>query len=447
MTRAFLAAAGGALLVCLMASTPAHGLGVGDAVGAAAAADAKLAAAKPMVYLSDHAYAPPADVNVPPQAGGARPLPDLVRADAVSGFQAKAYALGDEVVVAFAGTQIPDTFVADWRKYLAERAVAAGLGDVAARLALYRLAPAEPPDLPPDLKTDLELVAGGRPAQFRQALQLVRDVRAAHAGKPVALTGHSLGGGLAMYCARTEGDYAVTFNAAYVNNGLRKDAAGRPAARLFAFEAVESGGLAVRRDAVSALTRWWFGADPAVQVIDVKVEPQDVILHGLKHFMAADRKSVNWVKAAEAPVLPADGNDPRLPALGRGTPVLRLKPGEAGKAEVLYLAARTGFVSSLYVDRKAGEPYGVVTAPADVPLNVRRQPNTAQPEVGKLPRGAEVLVLGDADGAEVTRGNRKSTTWHRVRMLVVRGGFIDAGALTDDPNDAVKGDPLPLPLR
>jgi|GEM_PF-6789161 len=84
---------------------------------------------------------------------------DLRRESAASGFAARVYRNGDEVVIAFRGTNTPL-----WRDFL------------------YGNIPA---------------ARGGLSAQIAEAIKLVADARNAYPNATITLTGHSLGGGLA----------------------------------------------------------------------------------------------------------------------------------------------------------------------------------------------------------------------------------------------------------
>lgn len=116
--------------------------------------------------------------------------------------------------------------VGEWRRLDAsalERAglSAADLEDPATglRAALYQdgqgnhvLAFAGSGDLP-DWLNNLQQGIGLDSAQYRQAVSLAKDAKLAF-GDDLAITGHSLGGGLATAAALATGSPAVTFNAA-----------------------------------------------------------------------------------------------------------------------------------------------------------------------------------------------------------------------------------------
>lgn len=400
--------------------------GIADSIAASNDAG-KLAAATPAPQLSNHSYAALNNTQLPPEAAAASPLPESGD-DRATGFRARAYRLNDETVIAFAGTEIPDGFAAN----LVQHHPVLYLW-----LTVFDLGPDRPLELPPDLAADVVLAVGGRPAQFRQALDFSAKVKAAHPRRPIVFTGHSLGGALAVYSARQLEADAVTFNAPPLNGRLREDVSGHPPKRLFAFEAIHrmAGGV-VRRDVVSAGMRVRAGSDPAVTVIDVDVPDPDLMLHTIDHFLSAANRHVRWVKQpGVAATLRANNREINVPA---GSSVMLLGPPDrSGKVRALFLASRTGFASKLYVDRKGNEKYGTVTAPADVPLNVRPQPNVQKPALAKLARGEEVLILEAQEGEEVERAGQRSKTWYRVQLKALCEGTFAADALTADPKLAL----------
>lgn len=70
------------------------------------------------------------------------------------------------------------------------------------------------PESLPDLKTDGLQALGLSAPQYEQAEKLAEQFDIAFAGENRAMTGHSLGGGLAAYAGLAEGIEATTFNAA-----------------------------------------------------------------------------------------------------------------------------------------------------------------------------------------------------------------------------------------
>lgn len=96
----------------------------------------------------------------------------------------------------------------------------------------------------PDWFNNLAQGLGLDAAQYRQAIALAKDARLAF-GDELAITGHSLGGGLAATAALAIDSPAVTFNAAGVSGGTLRDAGLDPRAARAAAEAGQ-----VRRYAV-----------------------------------------------------------------------------------------------------------------------------------------------------------------------------------------------------
>ena len=104
------------------------------------------------------------------------------RDDAFSGFTARAYQKGDEIVVAYAGTSATGSLIQQGRDWLFGN-IAAGSGATASLQAV-------------------------------QAARFYLDMAAAHPGKTISFTGHSLGGGLASLMAVYFDRAAVTFDTA-----------------------------------------------------------------------------------------------------------------------------------------------------------------------------------------------------------------------------------------
>lgn len=116
--------------------------------------------------------------------------------------------------------------VGDWRRLDATDLATAGLAEAdledastGFRAALYEdgdgrrvLAFAGSGDVP-DWLNNLQQGIGLDAAQYRQAIALAKDAKLAF-GDSLAITGHSLGGGLATAAALATGSAAVTFNAA-----------------------------------------------------------------------------------------------------------------------------------------------------------------------------------------------------------------------------------------
>lgn len=93
-----------------------------------------------------------------------------------SGFEARAFQKGNEIVIAYAGTNPSDLF-----------------GDMAANIGL---------------------ATGVGSAQLRQAAEYYLQVKAANPNATITFTGHSLGGGLAALMGVFFGKQAVTFDQA-----------------------------------------------------------------------------------------------------------------------------------------------------------------------------------------------------------------------------------------
>jgi hypothetical protein len=92
----------------------------------------------------------------------------------------------------------------------------------------YALAFAGSNDIP-DWLNNLAQGVGLDAAQYNQAIALAKDAKLAFGGE-LAITGHSLGGGLAAAAALATDSAAVTFNAAGVNDETLRDAGLDPAA-------------------------------------------------------------------------------------------------------------------------------------------------------------------------------------------------------------------------
>lgn len=92
----------------------------------------------------------------------------------------------------------------------------------------YTLAFAGSNDVP-DWLNNLAQGVGLDAAQYNQAIALAKDAKLAF-GDDLAITGHSLGGGLAAAAALATGSVAVTFNAAGVSDATLRDAGLNPAA-------------------------------------------------------------------------------------------------------------------------------------------------------------------------------------------------------------------------
>jgi len=105
--------------------------------------------------------------------------------DVESGFSVQAFQNGNEIAIAFRGTEILSA--ADW-------------------------------------KADVQNFFNVKPEQYQQALDFVGGmIQAAPTGTHIVLTGHSLGGGLASYAALYHGKEAIVFNAAGLGSGLRSN--------------------------------------------------------------------------------------------------------------------------------------------------------------------------------------------------------------------------------
>jgi len=104
------------------------------------------------------------------------------RDDPFSGFTARAYARGTEIVIAYAGTSATGSLLQQGRDWLFGN-VAAGSGATASLQAV-------------------------------QAARYYLDIAAANPGKTITFTGHSLGGGLASLMAVYFDRAAVTFDTA-----------------------------------------------------------------------------------------------------------------------------------------------------------------------------------------------------------------------------------------
>lgn len=76
------------------------------------------------------------------------------------------------------------------------------------------------------VRTDASQALGGVPDQYKEADRLVARLKAAH-GDKLALTGHSLGGGLANYASGLHGVPGVAFNAAPLGAGAQAKIAAR----------------------------------------------------------------------------------------------------------------------------------------------------------------------------------------------------------------------------
>lgn len=129
------------------------------------------------------ASATPPDVGEP----NTLPLPAgwsvvAQRDDPLTGFTARAYTDGSEIVVAYAGTSATGSLLQQGRDWLFGN-ISAGTGATASMQAI-------------------------------QAAKLYLDMAAAHPGKAISFTGHSLGGGLASLMAVYFDRAAVTFDTA-----------------------------------------------------------------------------------------------------------------------------------------------------------------------------------------------------------------------------------------
>lgn len=113
----------------------------------------------------------------------------------LTGFDASVYKKGNEIVVAFRGTEGSDPL---------------GRGNK-------------------DIQTDITYIASGQkpgemPNQFTESLEYVRQVKKKFPDAKISMTGHSLGGALASYVAAIEDMDAVTFNAPSVVDILPDEA-------------------------------------------------------------------------------------------------------------------------------------------------------------------------------------------------------------------------------
>ncbi len=70
-----------------------------------------------------------------------------------------------------------------------------------------------------DIMANLVQFADAAPVKYRWAATLVSDLVARHPGRPIIATGHSMGGGLAMYAAVGSPIKAYTFNPAGLSRG------------------------------------------------------------------------------------------------------------------------------------------------------------------------------------------------------------------------------------
>ncbi len=73
-----------------------------------------------------------------------------------------------------------------------------------------------------DWQNNLSQYFGGDSDQYRQAVDLARDVKEVYGGQLV-ITGHSLGGGLASIAAVATDTHAITFNSAAVNDRMLRE--------------------------------------------------------------------------------------------------------------------------------------------------------------------------------------------------------------------------------
>lgn len=131
--------------------------------------------------------------QIPMPAGAALLGGNLEGRTLGSGFEARAYEYGGQIVISFAGTYIPDRFLMGLRSGSLSDNDVASLKDWAA---------------------NLDLGFGGLGQQIKDAGLFYEKVKLANPGREIVFTGHSLGGGLAALMGVFFNKQAVTFDPA-----------------------------------------------------------------------------------------------------------------------------------------------------------------------------------------------------------------------------------------
>lgn len=103
--------------------------------------------------------------------------------DEQTGFEARTFTNGTEIVISYAGT--------------------------------------DPSDISGDIAADLALASGNISVQLKQAADYYLQIKAANPGATISFTGHSLGGGLASLMAVMFGESATTFDQAPFLNSAK----------------------------------------------------------------------------------------------------------------------------------------------------------------------------------------------------------------------------------
>jgi hypothetical protein len=137
-------------------------------------------------------YSTRSEVNRFPIALGWSELFEERIADKITGYEARAFQKGSEIVISYSGTDPNNSN----------------------------------PLTTPDGKTNTALAGGGWAEQLLQAAQYYLDIKAANPNATITLTGHSLGGGLAALVAVFFDVHAQTFDQAPFTNSALSTANG-----------------------------------------------------------------------------------------------------------------------------------------------------------------------------------------------------------------------------
>lgn len=143
------------------------------------------------------------------------------------------------------------------------------------------------PSVRSDLTTDMLSFAGIPTAYYDWAATLVGTVAREHPGMKVVATGHSLGGGLALYAVlRNPGVTGVVFNPAGLNDGIWRAASAQDRARVnAAITAVSIKGL-FSLDPITSLSLAGRSVLPGHVIVLQSNIIRPVVLHSLSSIIA-----------------------------------------------------------------------------------------------------------------------------------------------------------------